>query len=142
MARELIREYADSLGFDLHFQGFEEELESLPGCYSPPEGRLYVALLGDEPVGCVALRPTKEEGVSELKRLYVRPSARGLGAGRLLTGAVIDAARQQGYGRIRLDTIASMEKARALYRSFGFAEIPAYRFNPLPGAVFMELVLD
>jgi ribosomal protein S18 acetylase RimI-like enzyme len=139
-ARELLLEYADSLGFDLRFQGFERELQELPGAYSPPEGRLLLAYAGGELAGCVALRPLEAE-TCELKRLYVRPQFRGRGVGRALTAAALAAAREAGYSRIRLDTVPAMAEARALYRSLGFREIEPYRFNPIAGTTFMELDL-
>jgi GNAT superfamily N-acetyltransferase len=131
----LFREYASSLGVDLSFQHFEEELASLPGDYAPPKGRL---LLADD--GCVALRPFDGD-ICEMKRLYVRPSARGTGLGRALIERVIDEARVIGYRRMRLDTLPSMHTAKAMYRAFGFREIEPYRFNPVEGTKFFELEL-
>ncbi len=141
MARTLFTEYADSLGFDLGFQGFSTELDTLPGTYAPPGGTLLLARSGTDCAGCVAVRRL-EEGVCEMKRLYVRPRYRGCGAGRLLALSSIRAAQRMGYRLMRLDTIATMEAARRLYRDLGFVEIPPYRFNPIPGAVYMELDLS
>lgn len=138
--RTLLEEYAASLSFDLGFQGFAEELAGLPGDYAPPRRRLLLALDGDSAVGCVALRPV-DARTAELKRLYVRPGARGSGAGRRLTEAAVAAAREAGYERVVLDTVPGMEAAQALYRSLGFADTPPYRFNPVEGASFLELRL-
>jgi ribosomal protein S18 acetylase RimI-like enzyme len=139
-ARRLVSAYAASLPFDLGFQGFEQELASLPGDYAPPRGRLLVARVGERSVGCVALRPL-DAGTGELKRLWVEPEARGTGAGRRLVAAAIAEARTVGYSRIRLDTTPGMEAAQALYRSLGFVEIAPYRSNPVPGTTYLELAL-
>ena len=139
--RHLFREYADSLEIDLGFQDFDRELAGLPGDYAPPEGRLLLALDGEEPAGCVAVRPL-EPGVGELKRLYVRASCRGAGWGRRLTLRAIDEARSAGYRKLRLDTLPSMTGAQALYGSLGFRQIPPYRHNPVPGTAFLELDLS
>lgn len=132
LVRELFREYADSLGVDLSFQGFEEEAAALPAGYD------VILLAGDE--GCVGVRPFGE-GVCEMKRLYVRPSARGSGLGRTLALAAVEHARALGYERMRLDTMPMMGAAQALYASLGFVEIPPYRHNPVAGTRFMELLL-
>lgn len=131
--RELFREYQRSLGIDLCFQSFEEELAGLPGRYAPPRGVILLA----EGSGVVALRPI-DENTAEMKRLYVRPSARGTGLGRALAEAVIEEARRKGYGRIRLDTLPSMTAAIAMYRKLGFEEIAPYSVNPVEGALYME----
>ena len=138
--RELFAEYAAAIGVSLCFQNFDDELAALPGKSAPPEGRLLLALDGSQFAGCVALRKI-EDGVCEMKRLYVRPQFRGSGMGRALASAVIDAARQLGYVRMRLDTLASMKEAIGLYRSLGFRNIEAYYANPIEGAAFMELEL-
>jgi putative acetyltransferase len=138
--RRLFEEYAASLEVDLAFQDFERELRELPGDYAPPAGRLLLALDGDESAGCVALRPY-EPGVCEMKRLYVRPAHRASGLGRRLVEEVVAAGRDAGYELMRLDTLPAMAAARRLYRSLGFREIEAYRFNPVHGTTYFELRL-
>ena len=141
IARSLFREYADSIGVDLCFQGFEKELDELPGKYSPPEGGLFLAFTDGSPAGCVAVRSLGADGAAELKRLYVRPAARGKNLGLALTKTAIQRARDAGCRVIRLDTLPSMGDAQRLYRKLGFKEIPPYTYNPIPGAVYMELPL-
>ena len=141
--RELFEEYAGALGFGLSFQRFDEELATLPGAYTPPKGLLLLAEIDGKPVGCVGLRPLDDEDACcELKRMYVRPTHRGRGVGRALAVAIIRAAREREYARMRLDTIDTMVAAIALYSSLGFVEIPPYRPNPIIGASFFELSLD
>lgn len=136
-AAALFREYADGLGIDLGFQGFEAELAGLPGRYAPPEGALLLAWgAAGEALGCIAVRPLEGRRICEVKRLYVRPAARRLGIGEALVAAIIDAAEALGYGEMRLDTLPSMAAATALYGRFGFAPIPAYYANPIPGTLY------
>ncbi len=138
--RMLFTEYVDSLGFDLHFQEYEREYARLPGEYAPPDGRLFLALCDGKVAGCIALRKI-DEHTCEMKRLYVRPLYRGYKIGRVLSERLISEARAMGYKTMRLDTVPNMEAAIALYRSLGFREIEPYRYNPIPGALFMELSL-
>ena len=138
--RELLTEYANSIDINLCFQSFDRELAELPGRYAPPEGRLLLAMENEQPAGCVALRKIGE-GLCEMKRLYVRPAFRGQKLGHRLASEIISAARQIGYARMRLDTLASMTAAIGLYESFGFKRIAPYYDNPSDQAVFMELLL-
>jgi GNAT superfamily N-acetyltransferase len=139
--RTLFQEYAGSLGFDLCFQNFERELAELPGPYAPPSGCLLLAMVEDEPAGCVALKRLSDD-VCEMKRLYVSSRHRGTGLGRTLAEQILHEARRLGYQAIRLDTVTSvMGSAVSLYRSLGFRDIAAYCFNPVPGALFLELRL-
>jgi GNAT superfamily N-acetyltransferase len=138
--RDLFLEYAKSLDFDLSFQDFDKELAELPGEYSEPDGRLFIAYESGRPAGCVALRRIDVD-VCEMKRLYVRPEFRGKGTGRLLAERVISEAKMVGYGKMRLDSVSSMTEAITLYRSLGFVEIDKYRLNPLPDAIFLQLDL-
>lgn len=139
--RSLFFEYGESLGFDLCFQEFDRELEKLPGEYASPRGRILLAEEEGEMVGCVALRDLGG-GTCEMKRLYVRPGFRGGGTGRALAEEIVRIAKHEGYEKMRLDTLASMKTAIALYKSMGFREIEPYRFNPICGAVYLELDLD
>ena len=137
-ARRLFSAYAEWLAVDLCFQGFERELSELPGAYAPPLGRLLLARAGGDIVGCVALRPL-EPKICEMKRLWVEPGFAGAGIGRRLAAAIVQAARQIGYEKMRLDTLAErMPAAQHLYRSLGFTEIPPYYHNPLPGVTMLE----
>lgn len=136
IVKRLFREYAEGLGIDLAFQGFEAELAELPGKYSPPAGRILLAWRGTEAVGCVALRPV-DERTCEMKRLYLRPAVRGGQLGRRLAERLFDEARAAGYARMCLDTIPSMAAAVGLYTSLGFKPTEPYVFNPVPGALFL-----
>lgn len=163
-ARAIFRDYADSLGIDLGFQNFDHELASLPGEYAEPRGALLLALVdvGEvavpvdaEPLprangqlahvaGCCALRPLDTAdypNAAEMKRLYVRPQFRGVGLGRQLAEAILDAARGAGYACVLLDTLDDMESARALYEDLGFAEVPPYYHNPIAGSHYLKVDL-
>ena len=140
-ARSLFEEYAAGLGISLCFQNFDRELANLPGDYAPPDGRLLLAKEEDQLAGCIALRKL-EPGVCEMKRLFLRPSHRGKGLGRVLVESIIDEARKLGYTHMRLDTLPGrMDQAIALYRSIGFVEIAPYYENPVEDAKFMEFNL-
>ena len=139
--RSLFLRYADSLDFDLDFQDFDRELDTLSGAYAPPEGTLLLAEINGRHVGCVGVRPL-EKDICEMKRLYVEPEARGIHLGRGLAKAGIRSARKMGYLAMRLDTIGTMTEAITLYRSLGFRPIPPYRPNPIPSAQYFELLLS
>ncbi|MGB3747284.1 MAG: GNAT family N-acetyltransferase [Rhodanobacter sp.] len=140
--RELFTEYVDSLGIDLSFQDVATELAQLPGKYAPPRGVILLARDGAGATpGCVALRPWPQPGVCEIKRLYVRPAARGHALGRQLAEAAIAWAVRAGYVRVLLDTLASMVAARQLYVALGFRPVAPYYDNPLPGTLYMALEL-
>jgi ribosomal protein S18 acetylase RimI-like enzyme len=141
LVKELFIEYSATIGIDLEYQGFSAELAGLPGKYAPPTGDLLIAFVSGEAGGCVALRAL-DRATIEMKRLYVRPATRGLGLGRHLVEAAISFARQHHYTEIRLDTLATMAAAQALYRSLGFVEIPAYGDAYLPGTRFYGLPLS
>ena len=140
VVRALFREYVDGLGVDLSFQDGEAELAGLPGRYAPPSGRLLLAWRGDEAVGCVALRAL-DAGDCEMKRLYVRPQARGTRLGLALVERLCGEAREAGHLRICLDTLPTMGTAQALYGSLGFEPIAPYVHNPSPGTRFLALRL-
>ena len=139
VAKRLFEEYAAWIAIDLSFQNFAEELRRLPGDYSPPGGALFLAWADARPAGCVAVRRIDDD--CEMKRLYVRDPFRGLSAGERLAREAIEWARAAGYRRMLLDTLPAMRAAHRLYERLGFLEVPAYRFNPLPGARFMALGL-
>ncbi len=141
-ARELFQAYSASLSIDLAYQDFAAELVSVPGEYAPPSGELLLARGADETaIGCVALRPLPDDGVCEMKRLYVAPAGRGMGLGKALMTAIIAEARRIGYREMRLDTLPSMTAALALYRQAGFEPIDAYYDTPIAGTVFLRLSL-
>jgi ribosomal protein S18 acetylase RimI-like enzyme len=140
VVRQLFREYSESLDIDLCFQNFEAELASLPGKYAPPEGRLLLAWDANEVMGCVALRPIDTDSC-EMKRLYIKPQARGQHLGRRLAELICFEAREAGYRRICLDTLPTMTAAVQLYESLGFKQIEPYVFNPVDGVIFLGLEL-
>jgi ribosomal protein S18 acetylase RimI-like enzyme len=139
-ARSLFEEYAGSLGIDLGFQHFDEEMARFPSDYLPPEGSLRLSVSAAGASGCVAVRRL-DEGICEMKRLYVRPAARGAGLGRRLADAAVESASELGYGRMRLDTLPTMGAARELYLALGFVEIAPYYHNPIVGTRYMERTL-
>ena len=139
--RALFREYQQFLGVDLCFQGFEQELATLPGRYAPPQGRLLLARDGEQAAGCVALRPL-DEGVCEMKRLFVRPDYRGQGLGRLLAVQGVDEATALGYVVMRLDTLETLDRAMRLYTELGFQRRAPYYANPLSGVAYWERALS
>jgi len=142
--RLLFREYAEQLGIDLCFQGFEDELAALPGDYSAPNGVLLLAYVDGDLAGCGAFRPLYDvdyANACEMKRLYVRRAFRRFGLGRLIAQALIDRATQAGYSAMLLDTLDDMEAARGLYASLGFEEVPPYYYNPIPGAHYLKVEL-
>ena len=133
--RDLFLEYQQLLGIDLCFQGFEQELAALPGCYASPTGTILIAVTGCEIIGCVCVRArTKNE--AELKRLYVKPSHQGHGVGKKLFHLAMSIAQKIGYTSIVLDTLPSMQAAKSLYEDYGFNIIPAYYENPIEGAEY------
>lgn len=136
----LFAEYQTALGVDLSFQGFAEEVATLPGSYARPRGRLLLARADGRAVGCTGLRPLSSTD-GEIKRLYVAPAARGLSLGRRLAERVVAEARIVGYERLLLDTLPSMQAAHTLYRSLGFREVPPYRYNPIAGTQYFGLEL-
>jgi ribosomal protein S18 acetylase RimI-like enzyme len=139
--RELFKEYAAELAIDMCFQGFDQELKTLPGKYAPPEGRLLLAYSDEELAGCIALRKL-DDRICEMKRLFLRPNFRGKGHGRLMIDELVQQAREIGYERMRLDSLpGKMDAAIALYEELGFKAIPAYYHNPLEGVTYMERMI-
>ncbi|MDO9316367.1 MAG: GNAT family N-acetyltransferase [Burkholderiaceae bacterium] len=145
ITRGIFREYARSLGIDLCFQNFDDELAGLPGAYALPHGHLLLAFVDGELAGCGAFRRLDDvdyANACEMKRLYVRPAFRRFGLGRLLAQALFDEARHAGYSTVLLDTLDGMEAARGLYTSLGFVEIPPYYFSPIAGSHYLKADLD
>jgi putative acetyltransferase len=141
IARQLFREYQEALGVDLSFQNFAAELDTLPGAYATPRGRLLLARDATQVMGCVALRPLSAD-TCEMKRLYVRPDYRALGLGRRLVDRVIEEARSVPYSRMFLDTLPTMMGAQRMYERFGFKDVQPYRHNPIQGTRFLGLDLS
>lgn len=142
--RAILRDYAASLDVDLSFQHFEAELAELPGEYVAPDGLLLLALVDGAVAACGAFRPLLDAdtpNACEMKRLFVRPAFRGFGLGRMLAQALMDRATEAGYSAMLLDTLDDMQAARGLYESLGFAEVPPFYFNPLPGAHYLKAEL-
>ncbi|MDN3545007.1 MAG: GNAT family N-acetyltransferase [Roseateles asaccharophilus] len=142
--RSILREYSQSLAVNLGFQGFEAELQGLPGDYQAPGGLMLLALVDGAVAGCGAFRPLPDADYAnacEMKRLYVRPAFRRFGLGRSLAQALMDRATEAGYSAMLLDTLDDMEAARGLYESLGFVEVPPFYFNPIPGAHYLKVDL-
>lgn len=137
LGKSLFRQYAVSLGVDLSFQEFENELQRIDQQYNKPSGALLLAFYEADAIGCAGVRKLDEE-TAELKRMYVQTPYRGLRVGAKLLEQAIEIAKVRGYKKIRLDTLKDMTRAQELYRSFGFYEIPSYRFNPIEGTIYME----
>lgn len=140
-ARNLVERYIASLNLDLSFQNVAHELEHLESEYGPPTGAFLIADDSGAALGCVGVRRIDDE-IGEIKRLYLDPAARGRGVGRLLAEGIVTAGKNLGYARLRLDTLPDMHAARALYASLGFRPIAPYRFNPVEGTAYLELVFD
>lgn len=144
-ARLILRDYAASLDVDLDFQGFDEELETLPGAYAQPQGLMLLALVDGAVAGSGAFRPLPDAdypNACEMKRLFVRPAFRRFGLGRILAQQLMDRATEAGYSSMLLDTLDDMEAARGLYESLGFVEVPPFYFNPIPGAHYLKAELN
>ena len=140
-AETVTRAYIEWLGIDLGYQDIDREMAGFAEMYGSPQGAYLLALDGDEVAGGVGLRPL-EDGICEMKRLFVLPGFGGRGIGRMLADGVVQEARNRGYRRMRLDTLARLTAAQRLYQSMGFVDIPPYRYNPDPNTRFMELDLD
>lgn len=137
----LFAEYNNSLDVDLSFQNIDEEVDSLPGDYAPPEGELILALVDGMAAGSVALRKLSEN-IAEMKRLYVRKEKRGLGLGNELITTILEIAGDKGYTHVRLDSFPEMDTAQGIYETFGFYDIAPYTHNPVEGARFLEIKLS
>ena len=142
--RQLFEDYQADLGIDLRFQGFAQELDTLPGLYADPDGALLLVRVDGAAAGCCAFRPlpnTDHLNACEMKRLFVRPAFRGFGLGRQLVEHTMSMAQLAGYTTMLLDTLSDMEAARALYQEAGFVEVAPYYHNPLPGAHYLKVDL-
>jgi|SRR5579871_1314688 len=136
-AKNLFVEYSNSLSIDLSFQDFENELKSIAVQYSKPNGALILVYVNDSAIACAGIRKLDDE-IAELKRMYVRPEFRGQNMSGQMLVMAINLSKKLNYKRIRLDTLPSMKAAQKLYTAYGFYEIPAYRYNPIEGTVYME----
>jgi ribosomal protein S18 acetylase RimI-like enzyme len=135
----MLKEYVEWIGLDLAFQEIDAEIAGLPGEYAPPRGALLVAMDGQRHIGMIALRPLTTGGpAGEMKRLYVRPEARGRGLARQLIDRLCDEAKRLGYSELRLDTLPMMGDAQALYEAYGFVDIAPYYETPIAGTRFMS----
>ncbi len=139
--KQLFREYANFLQVDLCFQGFENELAKLPAKYAEPEGAIFLAKIDEKSAACVALWKL-EEGICEMKRLYVKPEFQGLGLGKKLTLMLLEEAKNKGYKTMKLDTLKRLQSANYIYHALGFTEIKAYNFNPEVDVVYFEKKLE
>ncbi len=140
--RNLFVEYRAQLPVDYCFRTFDAEIARLPGEYSPPKGKLFLATVIGQPVGCVGLRPFPLDGTCEMKRLYVRPGFRGGKLGRKLVERLLNEARLLRYRSMRLDSYGpTMQAAIELYRKFGFREVGPDPLEPTEGLIYMELAL-
>jgi len=142
-ARELFREYESFLGVSLDFQDFQTELAGLPGKYAHPDGALFLAMNHGRVIGCGALRRLgpKEKNRCEMKRLFLRPDARGHGTGKKLALRIIEEAVFLGYSAMFLDTLHRLSEAMTLYEGIGFVQTPPYYDNPMPDVVYWTLDL-
>ncbi|MDW3190833.1 MAG: GNAT family N-acetyltransferase [Cytophagales bacterium] len=141
LAVDLFKEYADQIETDLSFQNFDEEMENIEHQYSKPWGTLYLIYQKEALAGCFAIRKF-ESTICELKRMYLRTSARGSGLGKTMLLEAIEAAKSMQYQKMRLDTLPTMKPAIELYQKVGFYEIDPYRFNPIPDSKFFEIDLE
>ncbi len=135
--RDIFREYAASLSYSLHYQGFEQELDTLPVPYETPHGVILLAADGNTIVGCAALRAVTDS-VAELRRLYVRPSHQRRGIGRLLATTVVNRCRAMGYRAMRFEASSCMHAALTICEGLGFRQVPRFSDDPMPDTVFYD----